>query len=217
MLTGTSPFSASAVNEVLELNKKNKIRFDEYPWVSKEAQKFILKLTNTDPHLRPDATEALRDKWLIKNESLVKAKDLMKDSMSVNKLNSYSFYKDLAKEIPNEFTDSNEFNTFKFRRKSYGMMLKIGKVPSFEIKHKKLSCERKNQKLAKGTLDSFPPYKFVDNSHLEKDPSIDHTFNKNSSSLNRISDCTLSGISKIKTKSNFASQAQSNPINAFVN
>jgi serine/threonine protein kinase len=213
MLTGSSPFTASTINKILELNNKNKIHFSKYPWVSKDAQEFILKLTNTNPYFRPNATEALHDKWLTKNTNLVKAKDIVKES----KLDSYSFYKHLAREIPNEFTDSMNSplpNPVVMWRRIYGVMVKVNKIPDFETNQTRLSCDREEllkiaQKLPKRISDNPSFYKFVDN-NLKKRSDED------SSSLNRISDSTSSDISKVRAKSTFALKVQSNDGNVVV-
>jgi serine/threonine protein kinase len=142
MLTGSSPFNAATGDEVLELNKQNRIEFDKFPWVTEEARDFIWRLTSTDPGLRLSATEALHSEWLVKNTNQLKPKDLMKESTL--KLSSYDFYNDLAREIPSEFDNSGEPTT-----------PKVNRVPDFAIKDNRFSFERtsKSSNAIKQTSD----------------------------------------------------------------
>lgn len=217
MLAGTSPFSGVTVNEVLDLNQKNKIKFDKFPWISKEARTFIAKLTNTNPYFRPTATEALQSEWLVKSAKLAKEKGTAaaKTSTGASKLDSYSFYKCLAREIPNEFTDSCESSVPRTRRTSR-LSMKVNRVPNFEAKGNRLSYDKRHalkstqfKKFPQQSTDSFPLYKFVDNTHLgsvKNNLSNDGSFNDYS--LNRISDSTSSDPAK--AKSTFALKAQQN-------
>ena len=200
MLTGSSPFYAATAGEVLELNKKNKIEFDKFPFVTKEARDLIWRLTNTNPGLRLNATEALCNEWLIKNTSQLRPKDLMKNNSL--KLNSYDFYNDLTKEIPNEFDNSKEFITFRTRKM---LSLKVNRVPSFAIKDNILSCKRefKSNYTIKGVSNPLRESKHQYIKGL--------TCNDLSSSFNRMSKSISSKLSEVKVKFTFASQGQESP------
>jgi len=66
MLFGESPFNGKTLAEIKETNEINAIRFPDLATnkVSKDAQNFILELTNSNPKYRPSAEEALENSWL---------------------------------------------------------------------------------------------------------------------------------------------------------
>lgn len=190
MLAGSLPFSGVTSNEVLEQNEKNNIKFDRFPWISKEAKNFILKLTSTDPKLRPSTADALRDKWLAKNINLHKPKNIGKNSVSMLKLDTYAFYNDLVKEIPSEFADSSEPVTPR-ARSNHRLSLKVNRIPEFDV-----SCNRfsdcRERALRSDQLKSFselvfnhePLSKFSDCLHLGKHPEKQEKYSSNGKDCN---------------------------------
>jgi len=67
MLYGEPAFKGPNKANIMEKNEKNVIQFNKSRHsISREAQDFILELTNKSPNLRPTANEALENKWFHK-------------------------------------------------------------------------------------------------------------------------------------------------------
>lgn len=66
LLSGRCPFSGKTQKDILLKNRECRITFNEKFWknVSKPGVQFVLWLTESDPHSRPTAEEALRHPWL---------------------------------------------------------------------------------------------------------------------------------------------------------
>lgn len=218
MLTGNPPFYGKTIDEVLQLNLKNKITFDKFPWVSEEARSLILKLTHFNPYFRPNATDALHDPWISKNMNQINLKnnkDIAKENKSNCKFDSYSFYKEMAKEIPNEFANLVEFNTAKSMR-TCGHTLKVNRVPDFDPKNNRISCDReyllKSGQFHRFTRGNFKSYSLRKN---RNNLSNDGIFSEGSS-INRVSESTSSDALRIKTRSTFALKALANTNNICI-
>lgn len=66
LLSGRTPFNGKTQKDLLTKNRECKIAFNEKFWknVSKPGIQFVLWLTESDPHRRPSANEALEHPWL---------------------------------------------------------------------------------------------------------------------------------------------------------
>ncbi len=65
MIKGNLPFQGHSIDEILENNKKCKIRLENSdPKVSFQAINFMKALLEVDPEKRLSATEALHHEWL---------------------------------------------------------------------------------------------------------------------------------------------------------
>jgi len=103
-VTGTTPFVAATIHEIIEKNKKCEISFDGDIWkgVSPEAKDLVRLMTMRDSEKRISAEEALKHPWFNKDfrsaEILSSAlENMRKYSKEGPKLDKSSFKPELAK------------------------------------------------------------------------------------------------------------------------
>jgi len=67
LLSGKSPFTGSNHGEILAKNRECRFFFPEKYWgsISEEGLELVLRLTDSDPQIRPSAEEALRHRWFL--------------------------------------------------------------------------------------------------------------------------------------------------------
>lgn len=210
MLAGSTPFSGVSVKEILQLNKRNNLRFDKCPWLSAESRKFIQQLTSTNPYARLSATKALASDWfsiVLTSPTTSKTKSI-EESSSINKLDSYGFCNALVRTVSNNVITSKEQVEYLFDEE-----VKINKVPQIKVQYSISSLDEpfvespqsghrksgiKNMKISKHSSGIFSK------KHLVSGDTGSFTPNEGTNGMAR--------LPKIKKISKFAVKAQLNPV-----
>jgi len=210
MLVGVNPFSCFAeitVKDVLNLNKKNKIKFDKCPWVSPEAQKFIKELTNTNPYARLSATQALQSEWFTKftrSSTLFKIRSI-DESVGLNKFDTFDYGNALVGTISNCVKEEH------MEPRLFDEEVKANKVPQLEAQNSMLSFEiKRNRKYTQGEsgviqrrVRKYNSGIYIKKPFVHKDSHKDHSYAHNAG---------MNGVSRLKKKSQFALQAGGGPV-----
>eukprot|EP00826_Nyctotherus_ovalis_P048069 TRINITY_DN5625_c0_g3_i1.p1 TRINITY_DN5625_c0_g3~~TRINITY_DN5625_c0_g3_i1.p1 ORF type:complete len:232 (+),score=44.50 TRINITY_DN5625_c0_g3_i1:1115-1810(+) len=210
MLAGSNPFSGVSVKEILQLNKKNNLRFDKCPWLSAESRKFIQQLTSTNPYARLSATKALTSSWfstVLTSPATSKTKSI-EEPPGLNKLDSYGFCNALVRTVSNDVITSKEQVKYLFDEE-----VKINKVPQIKVQYSLSSfneplVESPQNGRHKPGAKNRKVSKHCSGIYFKKDlvNSDAGSFTPNERTNG------VSKLPKIKEMSKFAAKAQLNPV-----